>query len=273
MTNEQYQPARMRSDFDAAPEGEDGAATDKQKKRGLGFFGEIVFVVVGALLISALLRQFVFQTFIIPSGSMENTLLVGDRVVAVQMASFHRGDVVVFEDSEGWLNQPKTERTPLGKVGEFLGLLPTTDKNYLVKRVIGMPGDKVTYSADDRKLRVNGAELDESSYLFSEGGVLVNPASQAFEIVVPKDRIFVMGDHRNESGDSRCHLADMAVDGAPRGMTAFVPQSSVVGPAKLIMAPLSRWSTLSVPDTFRSVPDSAEPAPDKPIIKPEDVGC
>lgn len=273
MVNERNNPARMRPDFDADPETVADTPTKERKKRGLGFFGEIVLVVVGALLISALLRQFVFQTFIIPSGSMENTLLVGDRVVAVQLADFHRGDVVVFEDSEAWLNQPKMERTPLGKVGEFLGLLPTTDKNYLVKRVIGMPGDKVTYSTDDNTLRVNGVALDESSYLFSEGGVAVNPASHTFEVVVPKDRIFVMGDHRNESGDSRCHLADVPTDGSPRGMTAFVPQSSVVGPAKLIMAPLSRWSTLSVPDTFKSVPEPSEPAPDKPVIKPEDVGC
>lgn len=247
--------------------------TTPKKKRRLGAFGEILFIIVGALVISAVLRHFVFQTFSIPSGSMENTLQVGDRVVAMQIGGFKRGDVVVFEDSQKWLNQPVQKRSVLGQIGEAFGILPTTDKNYLIKRVIGTPGDRVKCCDAQGRMSVNGVPLTEDSYLYSEGGVTVQPAAVPFEVVVPKDRIFVMGDHRNESGDSRCHLADISVDGGPRGMSAFVPESAVVGPAKLIMAPLSRWQTLSVPDTFKNIPPPKDAPPDTPFISPEGVGC
>ncbi|MEL4503936.1 signal peptidase I [Luteococcus sp. H138] len=224
---------------------------------------ELVVVVVGALVIAALLRAFVGQLFIIPSGSMQNTLDIGDRVVVSKLTDFKRGDIVVFEDPDNWIVDRPAERSALGKVGEKIGVLPATSTNHLVKRVIGMPGDTVKCCAADGRVTVNGAALDETSYLFSDGAGQNEPSDTPFEVVVPRDRIFVLGDHRAESGDSRIHLTE----GTPAGMRAFVPTSDVVGPVVAIAAPVSRWSGFSTPDTFDAVPAGANPAPENPTVR------
>ena len=101
-------------------------------------------MVIGAVVVSSLLRAFVGQMFIIPSQSMENTLLVGDRVVVEKMTKFHRGDVVVFSDPGGWLEEdPRRARDRSDKALEFIGLPTKSTPGHLIKRVIGMPGDKV----------------------------------------------------------------------------------------------------------------------------------
>nr|WP_231980714.1 signal peptidase I [Tessaracoccus coleopterorum] len=147
--------------------------------------------------------------FIIPSGSMQNTLQVNDRVLVSKFGGFQRGDVVVFEDPGDWLppTPPVTNRLQIAL--EFIGVLPNSGTEHLIKRVIGMPGDHVRL-ADDGRIEVNGVALDEAAYLYSENGVQVAPASVPFDIVVPKDAIFVMGDHRNQSNDSRCRLANVS---------------------------------------------------------------
>ncbi|GAA1396987.1 hypothetical protein GCM10009599_25500 [Luteococcus peritonei] len=224
---------------------------------------------IGALLISAVLRAFVGQMFIIPSGSMENTLQVNDRVVVSKLGSFHRGDVVVFEDSAGWILERPQERSAIGKVGETIGVLPSTASNHLIKRVIGMPGDTVSCCDDKGRLMVNGVPIDESAYLYSDADGQVAASAFDFTVTVPKGRIFVMGDHRNASGDSRCHLSD----GSPAGMSAFVPEETVVGRAVAIAAPLDRLGTLRNPGTFAAVPEPVSGAPDSPSISPKDVTC
>ena len=234
---------------------------------------ELTIIIVGALIISALVRAFIGQMFIIPSGSMENTLLINDRVVALKVADFHRGDIVVFEDPGSWLVEPPAQRGRAGHLLEMIGVLPSTSTNHLIKRVIGMPGDTVTCCDDEGRMSVNGVPLDESSYLYGENGATVAPANVPFSVVVPKDRLFVMGDHRDRSGDSRCHLADVSADGAPAGMSAFVPISKVVGPAVLIAAPFDRAKRLRVPSTFENIPDATGSPPEKPSILPEGVGC
>ena len=226
---------------------------------------EVALIVVGALIISAVLRAFIGQMFVIPSKSMQNTLQVGDRVIAVKAADFHRGDVVVFKDTEHWLPAAQDRRSVPGQILEVVGLLPNTSSNYLIKRVIGMPGDTVACCNINGQVTVNGKALDERSYLYSENGETVKPSAMKFRVTVPQGRIFVLGDHRNASGDSRYHLQDLDPDeytGAP----GFVPLDDVVGPAKAILMPLNRIDSLGTPDTFQGIPDRSSSAPSKARI-------
>jgi signal peptidase I len=238
----------------------------------LAAFGkELLFVVVGAIVVSSLLRAFVGQMFIIPSQSMENTLLVGDRVVVEKITGFQRGDVVVFADPGDWLaGEDVPERGPIGKALEFIGVLPDSSTEHLIKRVIGMPGDRVVCCDSKGRISVNGYPLDEAYLYASPDGEKMNPSDVRFEVVVPKDRIFVMGDHRSLSADSRCHLADLS---QPRGKVAFVPIKLVVGPAVAIAAPFGRTSILHRPAIFAGVPAAKKPAPAEAVIKPEGVSC
>ena len=127
---------------------------------------ELLIVVVGAVVVSSLLRAFIGQMFIIPSQSMENTLLVGDRVVVQKLTDFKRGDVVVFSDPGGWLDEERVDDpAPWDKVFEFIGLPTRSTPGHLIKRVIGMPGDRVVCCTRKGRITVNGYPLDESSYI------------------------------------------------------------------------------------------------------------
>ncbi|MGV8847708.1 signal peptidase I [Tessaracoccus sp.] len=247
----------------------------KQKsfvRRALSWLSEGALIIVGALIISTLLRGFVAQMFLIPSGSMENTLQVNDRVLVAKFGGFQRGDVVVFEDPGNWLAPAAVSDNPIRIGLEFIGVLPNSATEHLIKRVIGMPGDRVKCCGEDGRITVNGVPLDEAAYLYSEGGVQVSPANVPFEIVVPAGYIFVMGDHRNESADSRCRLTNVT-GGEPPGIAAFVPVDKVVGAAVAIVSPLDRLSTFTVPDTFETVPAPAQAAPVEPEIIEASPGC
>lgn len=253
----------------------------EKSRRGVGghlgsLLREVLIVVVGAIIVSSLLRAFVAQPFVIPSGSMENTLQEQDKVVVQKVTDFSRGDIVVFVDPGNWLGSDygAAERGPVGQALEFVGLLPDSSSNHLIKRVIGMPGDKVTCCDAQQRLTVNDVPLDEQDYLYVDAsGEPVAPADVPFSVVVPADRIFVMGDHRNDSRDSRCHLSDVPAAGGPLGSEAFVPIENVVGPAFLIAAPFDRFQRLRVPATFADVPDATAPPPQQAVIEPEGVGC
>jgi signal peptidase I len=255
------------------------AATSGPPPKTLGgqtvsFVKELLLVVIGAIVVSSLLRAFVGQMFIIPSSSMENTLLIGDRVVVEKITDFKRGDVVVFADPGGWLSGTETlERGPIGTFFEFVGVLPDTSTEHLIKRVIGLPGDRVVCCDSDRRITVNGQALREGSYLYkSPDGERMNPSDVRFDVVVPKDRVFVMGDHRSVSADSRCHLSDLSTS-EPQGEVAFVPIDMVVGPAVAVAAPFNRATILHRPDTFDDIPAAKKPAPTEAVIKPEGVSC
>ena len=145
--------------------------TDAKPAHRSGFAAaarEFVLIVVGALIVSSILRAFVGQMFIIPSESMENTLLVGDRVVVEKLTDVKRGDVVVFEDPGGWLGAEESgqKRGSIGRFFEIVGLLPDSSHGHLIKRLIGMPGDKVACCDAKGRLLVNGQPLDETSYLY-----------------------------------------------------------------------------------------------------------
>jgi signal peptidase I len=250
----------------------------KPKKSALGqagsFARELLLVVVGAIIVSSLLRMFVGQMFIIPSQSMESTLLVGDRVVVQKITDFDRGDVVVFADPGGWLaGEPVEERGPVGKAFEFIGVLPDTSTGHLIKRVVGLPGDRVKCCDSKNRITVNGQPLDERAYLYTDpDGQQVRPSDIEFEVVVPSDHLFVMGDHRDLSADSRCHLSDLSTT-QKKGGVAFVPLDLVVGPAFAVAAPFNRAARLHRPETFSAVPAPTKPAPAEAVIKPEGVTC
>lgn len=241
------------------------------KSRIISGLTEGILIVVVAAVIAALIRTLLAQMFIIPSGSMENTLLVRDRVVVSKISSYERGDVVVFKDPGDWLNIDVPEPGPIKGALEFIGILPDSGTEHLIKRVIGMPGDNVRLN-EEGVIEINGQAIDESAYLYSENGTQVAPATVPFDIVVPADKLFVMGDHRNASGDSRCHLSDV-VEGAPAGDAAFIPMDDVVGPAVAIVAPLDRLSVFYTPAAFSQVPEPAEPAPAEPILNYVEPGC
>ena len=233
----------------------------------LAFFKELTAVVVGAVIVASLLRGFVGQMFLIPSISMENTLQVDDRVVVEKLSGIKRGQVVVFSDPGGWLTgSTARERGPIGKAFQFVGVLPDTSTEHLIKRVIGLPGDHLVCCDAADRLTVNGQALDETSYLGTgpDGGQ-VQPSAITFDVVVPQGRLFVMGDNRDHSRDSRCHLNDPQ-GGATKGENAFVSQDLVIGRAVAVVWPFDRRHRLPIPDTFETVPSGRQPAPDIAMI-------
>ena len=229
----------------------------------LAFFKELTAVVVGAVIVASLLRGFVGQMFLIPSVSMENTLQVDDRVVVEKLSPVKRGEVIVFQDPGGWLTSTTPrERGSIGKALQFVGVLPDTSTEHLIKRVIGLPGDRVVCCDAAGRVTVNGQAIDETSYLVIErAGTTIQPSAIAFDVIVPAGHYFVMGDNREHSRDSRCHLNDVQ-GGLAKGQNAFVSEDLVVGRAIAVVWPFDRRHRLPVPDTFDTVPAGNQPAPD-----------
>ncbi len=206
---------------------------------------ELVIIVVSALLLSALVRAFLVQAFYVPSASMEDTLQVGDRILAskitTSLSGVSRGEIVVFKDPGGWLDDPPE---PAGGVQgavrnamTFVGLLPSDTGQDLVKRVIGIAGDRVSCCDDEGRIVLNGVPLDED--------YIIGPTDQVpFDIVVPKDSIFLMGDNRGNSRDSRFHIDE---DTSSMGT---VPLDNVVGRVFLVVWPFSQWSAEPIPEIF-----------------------
>lgn len=209
-------------------------------------WGITLSYLVIAVAIIALIRTFVIQSFTIPSGSMEDTLTEGDRVTVTMYDShdIERGDVVVFTDPDHWL----TTQEPAGLQGAFqdflvaIHIFPQDAGHHLIKRVIGMPGDHVVADGNG-SLSVNGVEIHED-YLKPGRSA----SDVAFDITVPEGYVWVMGDNRANSSDSRYHQND-----AHHG---FVPVGNVVGVAKNVVWPYSHWSGLTDGrQVFSQVPD------------------
>ncbi|MEU2333692.1 signal peptidase I [Streptomyces sp. NPDC006654] len=227
-----------------------------KRKRRRGAMREIPLLVGVAVLIALVLKTFLVQAFVIPSGSMEQTIRIGDRVLVDKFTPWfgwqpHRGDVVVFHDPGGWLADEQTTKAndpvvvkQLKEGLTFIGLLPSANEKDLIKRVIGVGGDHVKCCDAQGRVTVNGVPLTEGSYLYPGNA----PSMQEFDITVPQGRLWVMGDHRGNSADSRAHQ-DTAYGGT-------VPVSNVVGRAKWIGWPLGHWASLEEPKTFASVSHS-----------------
>ncbi|MYW42310.1 signal peptidase I [Streptomyces sp. SID486] len=228
-----------------------------KRKRRRSAVREIPLLVGVAVLIALVLKTFLVQAFVIPSGSMEQTIRIGDRVLVDKFTPWfgsepQRGDVVVFHDPGGWLQDEQTAKkndpVVVKQVKEgltFIGLLPSDNEKDLIKRVIGVGGDHVKCCDAQGRVTVNGVPLTEGDYLYPGN----SPSSTPFDITVPQGRLWVMGDHRDNSADSRAH------QDTPYGGT--VSEDSVVGRAMVIGWPLGHWTRLEEPKTFASVTDSA----------------
>lgn len=228
------------------------------RKRGwMYFLRDVLVIIVIAVLVSFLIKTFVVRSFYIPSKSMESTLLIGDRILVDELTpgfgGYSRGDVVVFTDPGGWL--PATIEQPRSPIVEafdgFLGLvgLSASDSDdHLIKRIIGMPGDRVVCCNPIGQLTVNGVPIDDTPFIQLGPGSTASSAL-AFDVTVPDDALWVLGDNRDSSKDSRYNQ-----EGPGKG---FVPLENVVGRAFLITWPLDRFGLIDFHhDVFAGVPEA-----------------
>ena len=212
----------------------------------VGFFLDLVTILGTALVLSIILKTFLIRSFFIPSGSMMNTLQIDDRIIVNQLVPnivpIERGDVVVFKDPGGWLGEvtPK-DKNLFETVSEFLlssfGLAAPDSDQHLVKRVIGVGGDHVVCCDVDGKIQINGVSITEPYIIDAK-----SPSDTEFDVTVPEGTIWVMGDNRGGSEDSRFH-GDLPGKG-------FVALKYIVGRAFVVSWPTSHWKWL---DNYSSV--------------------
>jgi signal peptidase I len=206
---------------------------EQTNRRANSFWRELPILVVVAFVVALLVRVFVLQTFYIPSESMEHTLNINDRVlvnkVVYDFRAPHRGEIVVFKSPVSWRSDPAEV--------DF------------IKRVIGVGGDHVVCCDDQHRLVINGRPLNEPYLYHAADGAADLASEEAFDVTVPKGRLWVMGDHRSHSGDSREQFLR-----SRDTVNATIPDNAVVGRAFVVFWPLSRWQWLSVPQTFNGIP-------------------
>jgi signal peptidase I len=207
---------------------------ERAKNRNTSFWRELPILLGVAIVVAVVVRAFVLQTFYIPSESMEQTLLINDRVlvnkVVYDFRSPHRGEIVVFEAPVSWRSNP-------------------AEKDF-IKRVIGVEGDRIVCCDTQQRLIINGYSLDEPYVYTDDEGLVEVPNEARFDITVPNDRLWVMGDHRTQSGDSRQnYLRSRDIQ------QATIPEDAVIGRAFVVFWPFSSAKWLTVPDTIDKVPD------------------
>jgi signal peptidase I len=226
----------------------------RKRRPNMSWWVELPILLVFALVLALLIKSFVVQAFYIPSSSMENTLEIGDKVLVNKLVydfrSIHRGDIVVFNGDSSWDPVPARPAPALSRLWDSIsGLFGTAPGVHdYIKRVIGIPGDHVACCTPHGQVTVNGVPLNEKSYLYPGDA----PSQQRFNITVPPGRLWVMGDHRSVSWDSRGHMPDPG--------NGTVPENHVVGRAFVIVAPISRWRILPIPATFQQPQLTASPA-------------
>lgn len=216
---------------------------------------EIPIIIGSALIVSIIVKTFFLHFFFIPTGSMENTLQVGDRIAVNKFGALFseikRGEIVVFADPDNWLGQaPDNQSTGLLGQGKNLlitiGVVPDPAKQYLIKRVIGVGGDTVICCDDQERLTVNGKSVAEP-YVYEND----KASDSNFNVTVPEGFIWVMGDHRGASSDSRFHTNDVNA--------GMVPLSKVVGRATFIVWPISNLDFLEKGSDLGKLPVKTAP--------------
>jgi signal peptidase I len=231
-----------KSDAQDQDQGQPQAST-KKKPSFVRSVVEFVVIIVVALALATGIRTFIAQPFYVPSGSMEQTLQIDDRVIAAKITTaisgVKRGEIMVFKDPGDWLPPMEQNsdgwRSAVARVLTFVGLLPSDSGDDLVKRVIGIEGDQVACCNQAGQIVLNGVSLDESAYVNG-------PTDQVlFDITVPEDSMFVMGDNRGNSADSRFHLDQN--NGA-------IPNENAVGRVVAVVWPLSRLTIETIPEIF-----------------------
>jgi len=229
-------------------DGQGPGDTASRARKQRSFWKELPILIGIALVLALLIKTFLVQAFSIPSDSMQNTLQQGDRVLVDKLTPWfgskpERGEVVVFHDPDNWLaGEPTANPNPVQKVLSWIGLMPSAEEKDLIKRVIGVGGDTVSCKGTG-PLKVNGKALNDTSFVYAGNTPCsVDDQGGQFTVKVPKGYIWVMGDHRQNSRDSRYNQSDKH-----HGM---VPVKDVVGRAIVIAWPINRWDTLPIPDTF-----------------------
>ena len=208
-----------------------GHKKDKSKKKpSIG--RELITIVGTALILSILVRTFLIQAFYVPSASMEDTLQENDRIIvskiSTKLTGIDRGNVIVFHDPGGWLGEgfPNPYDTPVGRVLQAIGIVPANSGNDLVKRVIGVANDKIECCDVQGRITVNGVGVDES---YTKDGVTSDQVT--FSVLVPEGNVFVMGDNRGNSEDSRFHLDKN---------NGMIPVEEIIGRVAMRIWPISR---------------------------------
>ncbi|MER6215339.1 MULTISPECIES: signal peptidase I [unclassified Streptomyces] len=260
-----------RSGRDEGEERPDDAVTHEtdeagaEEKQHRSFWKELPLLIGIALVLALLIKTFLVQAFSIPSDSMQNTLQRGDRVLVDKLTPWfgsepERGEVVVFHDPAQWLaGEPTPEPNVVQKVLSWIGLMPSAEEKDLIKRTIAVGGDTVECKRGGPVV-VNGKPLDEP-YIFP--GNTPCDDMPFGPLTVPKGKIWVMGDHRQDSQDSRYHMQDST--------QGFVPVDDVVGRAVVIAWPVTRWATLPVPATFDQ--KGIDKQPPAPVHAPQAAGA
>jgi len=229
---------------------------------------ELPLLLIVAFCLAVLIRTFLVQAYYIPSSSMEMTLPVNDRVlvnkVVYGVRSIKRGEIVVFKGTDGWVHESDAKveppKTVLGKVGhtfsDLIGISQPNERDF-IKRVIGLPGDRVSCCDPQGRIVINGVPVDEA-YIYQPSRLVDPSAPHACvdrnfsEVVVPEGQIFVMGDHRSVSLDSRC--------------SGTVRMENVIGRAFAVVWPKSHWNLITPPSNFDGVPATvAAGAPVRPL--------
>lgn len=240
MTTSRFAPTGDSSPNAQLPDSDPPRERRKRLRGWRAFLRDVLVILVAAIVISFLIKTFLIRSFYIPSESMENTLLVNDRIIVNELepklTPVSHGDIVVFKDPGGWLTgaeqvvAPKTG--PAAVIDQILGVVGLTapdSDDHLIKRVIGLPGDRVVCCTSLGQITVNGVPLKEP--------YIIGPTDQKpFSVTVPQNSLWVMGDNRGNSRDSRYNQDDPG--------KGFVPYSDVVGRAVLISWPVNRWTTL-----------------------------
>ncbi|MFG6502387.1 signal peptidase I [Microbacterium sp. P05] len=249
----------MSSEQAASADDRPPVSSQAPRRRGwLIFLRDVVVIIVVALLVSFLVKTFFVRSFYIPSASMNQTLLENDRILVDEITphfgGYSRGDVIVFRDPGGWLPpDPQPPRAPVIEAVDWVlslvGLSAPDSDEHLIKRVVGVAGDHVVCCNALGQITVNGVPIDETPYLNLPPGKTA-PDSRTFDVVVPADSFWVLGDNRDNSRDSRWNQEQPG--------KGFVPGGNVVGRAFLITWPFDRFGLIDFHhEVFAGVPAPA----------------